>query len=119
MPSRFVILHHCVNGSEHWDLMIEHKGVLLTWQLDKEPVNLSSLPIRARRIDDHRVAYLDYEGEISGNRGEVWRVDAGASHIKELTVCEILVRLEGRRLAGDFTLSNERNEDWAFDRSIN
>ncbi len=38
MASRFAILHHKTAGGEHWDLMLERGGVLLTWQLEREPV---------------------------------------------------------------------------------
>ena len=40
MPTRFAILHHEVAGGEHWDLMLERKDVLLTWQLEREPADL-------------------------------------------------------------------------------
>ncbi len=29
------------------------------------------------RLKDHRLEYLDYEGHISGNRGQVYRIDRG------------------------------------------
>ena len=77
MPLRFVILHHTVHGGEHWDLMLEQGNTLLTWQLLREPFELASLPIPARRIGDHRKAYLDYEGSLSRNRGDVRRVGEG------------------------------------------
>ncbi len=118
MPNRFVILHHSVAGSEHWDLMLEHDDVLLTWQLAAEPVNVSSLPIMARRIEDHRKAYLDYQGAISGGRGHVSRVDAGTMHLKEFTARRFLIRLDGLRLVGEFILSQESGADWIFDRVI-
>ncbi len=77
MPSRFVILHHQVADGEHWDLMLERGDVLLTWQLAREPVDRSSLPIPAKRLADHRKGFLDYEGPVSGDRGHVRRVDTG------------------------------------------
>jgi len=118
MPHRFVILHHCVSGSEHWDLMLEHGNVLLTWQLAAEPVNMSSLPLQARRIGDHRKAYLDYQGEISRDRGHVKRVDAGTIYFEEFTPQKIIARLVGNRLEGSFILTYESGEDWIFDSSM-
>ena len=50
MSSRFVILHHTVHGGEHWDLMLEHGDVLLTWQLFSDPTASPVFPLRARRI---------------------------------------------------------------------
>ncbi|MFQ5495686.1 MAG: DNA polymerase ligase N-terminal domain-containing protein [Phycisphaerae bacterium] len=105
MPARFVILHHASSQGEHWDLMLEHGDALVTWQLAREPVDATSLPIRAVRIGDHRKAYLDYEGPISRGRGRVRQVDGGIAAIQELTAdrCEFV--LDGRRLTGRFRLA--------------
>ncbi len=73
MP-RFVLLEHKWNGV-HWDFMLEAGEVLRTWAIDAPLVAGRDLPARA--LDDHRKVYLEYQGEISGNRGSVRRVDAG------------------------------------------
>lgn len=68
----------------HWDLMLERGDRLFTMRLAELPAPSSALlgrfvdiGLRADRIVDHRVYYLDYEGEISGNRGSVTRWAAG------------------------------------------
>ena len=106
MSSRFVILHHQLDDGEHWDLMLEHADILLTWQLSREPVSRACLPISARRIDDHRKAYLDYEGPISGSRGVVRRVDAGAVKIESLSPGRCRFVLSGGRLKGRLELAS-------------
>jgi len=110
MPDRFVILHHRLDGGEHWDLMLEHGDVLLTWQLLREPIDRASLPIPARRIGDHRKAYLDYEGPLTRNRGTVHRVDFGSMNMVEITpeCCRLV--LSGQRLRGSFTLQKDGDE---------
>jgi len=113
MPNRFVILHHRLDDSEHWDLMLEQGDVLLTWQLLREPVNRESLPIPARRIGDHRKAYLDYEGPITGNRGTVRRVDSGSVEIIDNTADGCRFVLIGGSLRGSFMLQKV-GEEWAF-----
>ena len=113
MASRFVILHHVVAGGEHWDLMLEHGGVLLTWQLVREPVDVASLPIPAKRIADHRSAYLEYEGPVSGGRGKVVRVDQGIVNFERLTGRCCQVELLGGRLRGRFCLV-EDGGDWSL-----
>ncbi len=113
MSTRFVILHHQAPGGEHWDLMLEHGDRLLTWQLRSEPVARTSLPMTARRIGDHRKAYLDYEGPISGDRGYVRRVDAGTTEFEEVTPDRYVVLLRGQRLSGRFTLT-ARGDEWVF-----
>jgi hypothetical protein len=75
MP-RFVILEHRWDGV-HFDLMLEDEGagVLRTWAVD-EPI-VAGRELSARALPGHRLAYLDYEGPISGGRGAVRRIDRG------------------------------------------
>lgn len=113
MPSRFVILHHRHADGEHWDLMVEQGDVLLTWRLGREPVGRSSLPIPAKRIADHRKAYLDYEGPVSGDRGYVRRVDAGTVEFQESTSDCFILSMAGTRLSGRFTLLVS-GDDWVL-----
>ncbi len=111
MASRFVILHHRISDGEHWDLMLEQGEVLLTWQLLREPIDRSSLPIPARRIGEHRKTYLDYEGPLTGDRGVVRRVDSGSLEVLEHTPSRLQVVLEGRRLNGTFALLR-KDDEW-------
>ncbi len=113
MSTRFSILHHQEPAGEHWDLMLERGDVLLTWQLDVEPVSRDVLPIVARRIADHRKRYLTYEGPISDDRGTVRRVDSGSVEFENITESKLVVRLAGNRLVGTFLLSKGQN-DWEF-----
>lgn len=115
MPERshFVILYHRLKASEHWDLMLEQGEILLTWQLERDPTGPSPFPIPARRIGDHRKAYLTYEGPISGDRGEVRRVDAGTLDFDSTTADRVVFTLAGGRLRGRFVLAIE-NGDWTL-----
>ena len=118
MSSRFVILHHTHADGEHWDLMLERDGVLLTWQLPAEPAGAKSLPIRARRIADHRLAYLTYEGPISGDRGHVRRIDAGTVEFHEITPDRLTMTLYGSRLVGRCVLGRG-DDEWVLSIEAN
>jgi hypothetical protein len=75
---RFVLHRHSDYGPTHWDLMLEVDDALATWRIESDP--LAILPgeqIEAIRIHDHRKAYLDYSGEVSGGRGRVEARDSG------------------------------------------
>lgn len=78
--SRFVILRHEVLSSDargsHFDLMFEVEGRLLTWAVDQLPT-LGGPPVPATPLPPHRIAYLDYEGPVSGDRGTVHRIARG------------------------------------------
>ncbi len=112
MPTaRYAILHHQAPDGEHWDLMLQDGAVLATWRLPAEPVSPAGLPMDAVRLGDHRMAYLDYEGPVSRDRGTVARVDAGTCRVirRRETCWEF--ELVGGRLAGGFALVRdpERN----------
>jgi hypothetical protein len=99
MP-RFVILHHQLpedaGRASHWDLMFECGDALHTWALAREPEPGGAG--EAAELAAHRLAYLDYEGPVSGGRGSVVRWDAG---LYELNACgDGLWRaiLEGNRM---------------------
>lgn len=96
MP-RFVLLEHRWNGV-HWDLMFEVGDVLRTWAIDAPIVPGADLPARA--LGDHRRVYLEYEGEISGNRGTVRRVDQGRYTPEIWDEDQVRVLLEGTQLVG-------------------
>ena len=85
--------------------MLERGDALATWRLDADPTRPGALPVSARRIGDHRTAYLDYEGPIGRDRGEVTRVDRGRLEVKELTASRWVLDLRGRRMTGRFVLA--------------
>ncbi len=73
---RYVVLHHTGHGEPHFDLMIERDadGPLATWRLPAWPPSEGMV---ATPLPDHRRVYLQYEGPVSGGRGEVRRVATG------------------------------------------
>lgn len=96
MP-RFVVLIHD-HPVLHWDFMLEKEAVLRTWRLARPPVE--SGPIAAEPLADHRLAYLEYEGPVSGDRGSVRRYDWGESSLLEETTDRLVVELNGTLLQG-------------------
>jgi hypothetical protein len=108
---RFVILHHQLPTDEHWDVMLETESALTTWSIPPQCLSGSSFVCPASLLQPHRKDYLDYEGEISGNRGQVSRIDAG---IYEQTSPEKFI-LHGTFFYGKLTIKNgtmafEQNE---------
>ncbi len=111
MP-RFVVLTHD-HPRLHWDFMLEHEGALRTWRLSQEPD--SDDPIDAEPLADHRIAYLDYEGPVSGGRGEVHRWDRGHFELIAWTADRVVTRMSGTRLKGIASLDRVGTEsEWAF-----
>jgi len=108
MP-RFVILEHD-HPTLHWDLMLECAGALKTWRLPAPPPDN---PREAVAIGDHRLAYLDYEGPVSGNRGTVKQWDAGTYESSHETSSDWTLHLHGTRWHGTLTLQWLEGSRWS------
>lgn len=113
MP-RFVILQHEHPRGVHWDFMIESGPALRTWALPQPPE--SGVEMIADALPDHRLAFLDYEGPISGSRGDVVRWDRGACRIDREDEQHVEVDLAGTRLIGRAVLTQfaDRLDHWRF-----
>lgn len=110
---RYVLLRHeCppdYRVGSHWDLMLERDGVLLTWSLQQLPAQWggdAGERIEAERLADHRLAYLDYEGPVSGNRGAVTRVAGGEFTWVSCDEQRIEVELTSGAIAGRVEATN-------------
>lgn len=105
MP-RFVILRHDTppdyQRPVHWDLMLETDAALATWALPREPV--AGVTMIADVLGDHRIEFLDYEGPLSGNRGEVTRWDHGTFESLPATDDCRVVCLSGSRFVGQVSM---------------
>ena len=113
MP-RFVILRHDDSRGVHFDLMLEAHGVLKTWALPEPP--RPGVEIQCEALGDHRLAYLDYEGPISGDRGSVVRWDRGEYAVGEQSETRWVITLAGQKLAGSATLQGtaDHPKGWTF-----
>jgi len=116
MPRYVILRHETTNpqrGPVHWDFMLEKNGILLTWALAEQPSpNRETV---ADQIADHRLAYLDYEGPISGDRGSVTRWDAGEYQLEVDSADELNISLKGQRLSGQVRLRrDEAPQRWRF-----
>ncbi len=105
MQREFVILAHRGHGPDHYDLMLSCDGALATWQLDSLPGDSPAhQPIEARKLPDHRLTYLSYEGSVTGNRGQVQRADHGTYELVDQSPSRWEFRLQGTSVCGLFEL---------------
>ena len=95
---RYVILFHDDGAEPHFDIMVETVpgGPLMTWRTTDWPIVRET---NCTRLGEHRREYLDYEGAISGNRGQVTRVAGGACEVEWTTRHELLLKLPGLPLS--------------------
>ncbi len=108
MP-RYVILSHD-HPFPHWDLMLECGDALRTWRLADLPEAGKS--VVAELLGDHRLAYLDYEGPVSGGRGSVKRWDRGAFEWLEHSAESVSVAVRGEQLQGQLDLRRTETGNW-------
>lgn len=84
MALRYAILAHSVNGGLHFDLLLEVEGQerLRACQLQRRLIS-SGESCPWRELEAHRRLYLTFEGEISGGRGNVKRVEQGVCRVAQ------------------------------------
>ena len=91
-PLRYVILRHSDVPEPHFDLMFETLpgSMLATWRSERWPIEAAT-PLT--RLRDHRRLYLDYEGDLTDQRGSVWRVAEGTCELEVGENCLWTIRL--------------------------
>lgn len=108
----------------HYDLRLEHRGVLLSWAVPKGP----SVNPREKRLammtEDHPLEYADFEGVIPAGYGAgivmlwdrgTWRLDgddpSDEAVDRALEKGEIKFTLDGIKLKGSWVLVRTRGAD--------
>jgi bifunctional non-homologous end joining protein LigD len=117
---RFVIQEHSATRL-HWDLRLEHDGVLLSWAV---PNGIPYDPKENRKAvhtEDHPLEYLDFHGEIpKGNYGAgtmtIW--DRGTYEPEKIRDDEAIVVFHGERVQGRYALfrTGPDEKDWMIHR---
>ena len=120
---RFVIQEHHATRL-HWDLRLEHDGVLASWAL---PNGIPAHPAENRlavHTEDHPLEYLGFEGEIpAGTYGagtmRIW--DRGTFQTHLWSDKKVEVSFSGERLAGRYGLfpigrGPDDAKDWMIHR---
>src|SRR5690242_1154182 len=121
--NRFVVQQH--NATRlHWDLRLEHDGVLASWAV---PNGIPPDPSENRlavHTEDHPLEYLEFEGDIpKGEYGagtmRIW--DRGTYQLHKWEDRKVEVTYNGERLTGRYGLfpigrSGANENDWMIHR---
>jgi len=116
MP-RFVIQQHAAT-TLHYDFRLEVDGVLRSWAVPKGPSTDPREKRLAVEVEDHSLAYGDFEGTIGSGHGAgtviVWdagtyrNLDEQRSMSEALEAGHAKFWLEGEKLSGGWTLQRTR-----------
>ncbi|MEK6895720.1 MAG: DNA polymerase ligase N-terminal domain-containing protein [Nanoarchaeota archaeon] len=105
---RYSVQHH-FSKRPHFDLRLEHEGVLKSWAIPKIPdaVNDGKTKRLAIQTEDHPYSYWNFHGKISeGNYGagtvKIW--DKGTYVQEKFSDKEIIIDISGRKLKGKYVL---------------
>ena len=118
--SIFVIQEHHATHL-HWDLRLEIGGVLRSWAIPKNPVDVNYGTKRlAIHVEDHPIEYADFEGEIPAGMygaGTVKIYDSGEFILEDERDNKLSFELKGKKLNGVFNLvyvPNMGKNSWLF-----
>ncbi|MGQ0803814.1 MAG: non-homologous end-joining DNA ligase [Actinomycetota bacterium] len=115
---RFVVQEHHARAL-HWDLRLEHDGVLVSWAVPK------GIPPDPRRnhfavhTEDHPLEYLDFEGEIpadSYGAGQMTVWDRGTYEAEKFADDEVIATFAGERVKGRYALFQTDGKNWMIHR---
>ncbi|HJV40298.1 DNA ligase D [Caulobacter sp.] len=120
--ARFVIQKHHATRL-HYDLRLEHEGVFLSWAVTKGPSRDPHDRRLAVHVEDHPLAYGDFEGTIPKGQyggGTVmlwdrgwWAPEPGFDLQKGLKKGEIKLVFAGERMKGGYVLVRINNDKFA------
>jgi bifunctional non-homologous end joining protein LigD len=115
---RFVVHEHHARRL-HWDLRLEHDGVLLSFALPRGIPEDPSENRLAVHTEDHPIEYLGFhgtipKGEYGGGEMTIW--DRGTYEPEKVEERKLVVRLHGERVQGRYALFQTRGKDWMIHR---
>jgi bifunctional non-homologous end joining protein LigD len=108
VPARFVVHEH-LHPRHHWDLRLEHGGVLVSWAVPKGvpegPENRLAV-----HVPDHDLEHLGHTDEAKS----IW--DHGTYVAHEFGQDKVVVTFSGERLHGSYALIRTRADQWLLRR---
>jgi bifunctional non-homologous end joining protein LigD len=115
---RFVVHEHHARRL-HWDLRLEHNGVLLSFALPRGVPQDPKENRLAVHTEDHPIEYLDFHGTIPKGEygaGEMTIWDRGTYEAEKIEDNKIVAVFDGERVRGRYALFQTRGDDWMIHR---
>lgn len=114
--SRFFCVQKHLATQLHYDLRLEHNGVLLSWAVPKGPSLDPAVKRLAMHVEDHPVEYGDFEGVIPDGYGAgvvmLWDRGTWEPEVDDIDEAlrrgDLKLRLDGYKLKGSWVLVRTR-----------
>lgn len=116
----FVIQKHQASHL-HYDLRLEHQGVMLSWAVPKGPSLDPAVKRLAMRTEDHPIEYNEFEGvipegEYGGGTVMIWDRGTWEPEVPDvgraLAKGDLKFTLHGRKLRGSWVLVHTDARRW-------
>lgn len=107
--SRFVVHEHRAPRL-HWDLRLEHGGVLVSWAVPKGVPLEPGINRLAVSVPDHELEHLTYTDADKS----IWDLGTYTEH--EFTDAKVVVTFDGERLHGSYALIRTSSPQWLLRR---
>ncbi len=114
------VIHEHHASHLHWDLRLEHHGVLKSWAVPKKPSPNPAVKRLAIQVPGHALSYAKFHGTIpKGYYGagtvKIW--DSGWHEPQAWTSTKVITKLHGKKLKGLYCLTKfpqSGPKNWLF-----
>ncbi|MBI4886873.1 MAG: hypothetical protein HY824_07255 [Acidobacteria bacterium] len=118
-PRYFCVQKHLASHL-HYDVRLEHNGVLLSWAVPKGPSLDPAVKRLAMHVEDHPIEYGDFEGVIPSGYGAgivmLWDYGTWTPEVDDvdaaLTKGDLKFALDGFKLKGSWVLVRTKGGRW-------
>lgn len=114
----FVVHRHHASRL-HYDLRLEQNGVLKSWAVPKGLPPRPGIRRLAVNVEDHPLAYVNFEGEIPKGEyggGMMWKFAQGRYEITKEKKDGFYFRLQSRELTAEYRTHRTKDNQWMLER---
>lgn len=116
---RAFVVHRHHASRLHYDLRLEHEGVLRSWAVPKGLPPRPGIKRLAVNVEDHPLEYLAFEGKIPKGEyggGHMWVFAQGRYEITKEKKDGFYFRLQSPEVNAEYRMHRTRGKDWLLER---
>jgi DNA ligase D-like protein (predicted ligase)/DNA ligase D-like protein (predicted polymerase)/DNA ligase D-like protein (predicted 3'-phosphoesterase) len=116
---RAFVVHRHHASRLHYDLRLEHEGVLRSWAVPKGLPPRPGIMRLAVQVEDHPLDYVNFEGVIPKGEyggGTMWKFAQGRHEITREKKDGFYFRLQSPELNGEYRIHHTKENQWLLER---